>query len=74
MRRVFYWMIAFMAVANMVACQKGNVKENSQGTAKDSDAYYLQLSAQNNEFYKAYAVDSFVQTSERIHQYLLHHH
>lgn len=73
MRRVFYWMIAFMAVANMVACQKGNVKENSQGTAKDSDAYYLQLSAQNNEFYKAYAVDSFVQTSERIHQYLLHH-
>ena len=39
--------------------------------ATDSDYYYLWLSTRNKEFYAAYAVDSLVRTSERIHQYLL---
>ena len=38
---------------------------------KDSDEYYIDLSLRNIKFYEAYAVDSFLQTTERLHQYLL---
>lgn len=71
MRRVFYWMMAFVAAANIMACQKGNVKESSHGTAKDSDDYYFALVDKGVGYYKAYNVDSFVDCNKRIHQYLI---
>lgn len=73
MRRVFYWMMAFVAAANIMACQKGNVKESSHGTAKDSDDYYFALVDKGVGYYKAYNVDSFVDCNKRIHQYLVRH-
>lgn len=71
MRQFLYWMIVGGVILNIAACQQQG-RNSAQGhTPKDSDEYYVQLSTRSTEFYQAYNVDSFVQTNERIHQYLL---
>ena len=73
MRRLTYWMMALSAAFIIAACQQQG-RNNAQGhTPKDSDEYYLRLSARGVAFYQAYNVDSFVDCNERIHQYLLRH-
>lgn len=71
MRRLIYWAIAFMVVANIVACQQEDGTNSSQGTAKDSDDYYQELVDKGVAYYKAYNVDSFVDCNRRLHQYLM---
>ena len=73
MRRVFYWIIAIIALSHIAACQVGGVKMESHGTAKDSDDYYFALVDKGVGYYKAYNVDSFVECNKRIHQYLVCH-
>lgn len=70
MRRITYWSLALVTIVSMMGCQQGGKGHSQGGLSKDSDAYYLQLVERNKEFYQAYAVDSFVQTSEQLHQYL----
>ena len=71
MRRFFYGLIVLWLGCHSVACQQEGKSESQGGTQKDSDEYYIDLSLRNIKFYEAYAVDSFLQTTERLHQYLL---
>ena len=62
----------FVVIIALTACQKNERFMSRQELSdKDSDSIYIELSIRNNKFYEEYAVDSFVQTTERIHQYLL---
>ncbi|MBR1546083.1 MAG: tetratricopeptide repeat protein [Prevotella sp.] len=71
MRKLTYLMLAGVAVGVLISCQQQG-KGSSHGSAlKDSDDYYMQLVDRGVKYYQAYAVDSFVQTNQQIHQYLL---
>ena len=62
----------FVVIIALTACQKNERFMSRQELSdKDSDSIYIELSIRNNKFYEEYAVDSFVQTTERLHQYLL---
>ena len=71
MRRFFYGLIVLWLGCHFVACQQEGKSDSQGGTQKDSDEFYIDLSLRNIKFYEAYAVDSFLQTTERLHQYLL---
>lgn len=72
MKGYSHWIGIIATVLGFIACQhNGSFMSHQELADKDSDSIYIELSIRNNKFYEAYAVDSFVQTTERIHQYLL---
>jgi tetratricopeptide (TPR) repeat protein len=71
MGKFLFWVFAGLTTYWLTSCQQEGKSESQGGTQKDSDEYYIDLSLRNIKFYEAYAVDSFLQTTERIHQYLL---
>ncbi len=71
MGKFLFWVFAGLTACWLTSCQQEGKSDSQGGTQKDSDEYYIDLSLRNIKFYEAYAVDSFLQTTERIHQYLL---
>lgn len=72
MKGFYHWIKVFVVIIGLTACQKnGRFMSHQELSDKDSDEYYIDLSLRNIKFYEAYAVDSFLQTTERLHQYLL---
>jgi len=71
MGKFLFWVFAGLTACWLTSCQQDGKSELQGGTQKDSDEYYIDLSLRNIKFYEAYAVDSFLQTTERLHQYLL---
>jgi len=73
MKRLVYWTMTLVAALHLFACQQEGKGTSQGGIIKDSDDYYMQLSARGVAFYQAYHVDSFVWTNQQIHQYLQRH-
>lgn len=72
MKGYSHWIGIIATILGFVACQhNGRFMSHQELADKDSDSIYVELSIRNTKFYEAYAIDSFVQTTERIHQYLL---
>ena len=71
MRKLTYVMLAGLVVGVLIGCQQQGKGGSHRSAPKDSDDYYMQLVDRGVKFYQAFAVDSFVQTNQRLHQYLL---